>query len=114
MDEIFGREPHTTAYIDDVAIYSPTWEQHLIDVRNTLEWLRENGLTCKSAKCKFARRSLEFLGHKIGRGVISPLEAKVNALMEKTVPRQRRSCSRSDELLQEIYSRLLEDSGPSH
>ena len=90
MDEVFAGQENTTAYIDDVAIYSPTWEQHLIDVHNTLEKLREKKLTCKLAKCKFARRSLEFLGHRIGRGLISPLEAKVKALMEKRRPETKR------------------------
>jgi len=90
MDEVLAGEENATAYIDDIAIYSPTWKQHLVDVRNTLGKLRVKKLMCKLVKCKFARRSLEFLGHRIGCGLISPLEVKVKALLDKKRPETKK------------------------
>ena len=34
-------------YIDDLCIYSPTLEQHLIDIENVLTRLRANQFYCK-------------------------------------------------------------------
>ena len=50
-------------YIQDVLIYSNTWQDHLVHIRKVLEALREAGLTAKSAKCLWRRKHLEFLGH---------------------------------------------------
>jgi hypothetical protein len=44
-------------YLDDILIYSDTREQHIKDVRNVLEKLREHRLWAKLEKCSF------FQGH---------------------------------------------------
>ena len=86
MDEILLTEENSNAYIDDVSILGKDWEQHKDELRGTLQRLRERGQTCKLAKCKFGRRKVDFLGHTIGKGLISPQEAKVAALLAKRRP----------------------------
>ena len=68
MDETLSTENNANTYIDDVAILSDDWDLHKQDLRGTLQRLRDRGLTCRLAKCKFSRRSLDFLGHTIGKG----------------------------------------------
>jgi RNase H-like domain found in reverse transcriptase/Integrase zinc binding domain/Reverse transcriptase (RNA-dependent DNA polymerase)/Integrase core domain/Chromo (CHRromatin Organisation MOdifier) domain/gag-polyprotein putative aspartyl protease len=53
------------AYIDDVAGYSPSFEQHLIDLRAILERFRRDGWVCRLAKCQFFVPSMLFAGHQI-------------------------------------------------
>ncbi len=40
-------------YIDDVVVYSKTWEEHLCHVRTVLEKLQEANLTLKCQNCQF-------------------------------------------------------------
>ena len=50
---IRGMEDHAAAYVDDLTVFSATWEDHLLHLRDMLERLRKAGLTIKPKKCKF-------------------------------------------------------------
>ena len=43
-------------YIDDVVIYSPTFEQHLVDLEKVFQALSDAQLTLKASKCCFCRK----------------------------------------------------------
>ena len=68
---------HSSIYIDDVLIYSSSWDEHLVHIRGVLEALREAGLTAKPSKCVWGARSLEYLGHEIGDGLVSVPDARI-------------------------------------
>ena len=53
-------------YLDDILIYSNTYEEHLQHIRRVLEVLREKKLYAKGSKCEFARNSVTFLGFTVG------------------------------------------------
>ena len=59
-------------YIDDVVIYSPTFEQHLVDLKNVFEALKTANLTLKASKCQFCRPEMRYLGHIITQQGIKP------------------------------------------
>ena len=59
-------------YIDDVVIYSPTFEQHLVDLENVFQALKDANLTLKTSKCHFCRREMRYLGHIITQNGIKP------------------------------------------
>jgi transposase InsO family protein len=59
-------------YIDDVVIYSSTFEQHLIDLKKVFQALRSANLTLKASKCHFCRREMRYLGHIITQQGIKP------------------------------------------
>ena len=69
-----------SAYIDDVVIYSDTWEQHLGHVRSLMLRLREAKLTVNLAKSEFGCAHIVFLGQLVGQGQIRPVDAKVEAV----------------------------------
>ena len=48
--------------------------------------LEEAGLTVKVAKCQFAQGEVDYLGHRVGKGQLRPLQAKVEAILEWPVP----------------------------
>lgn len=62
-------QPHlrcfVLVFIDDILVYSSTWETHLTYLKAVLDLLRENKLAVKSSKCSFAKTTLEYLGHII-------------------------------------------------
>ena len=47
--------------IDDICIYSETFEKHLKDIQDILERLRNAGLTIEPNKIKIARPSIRFI-----------------------------------------------------
>ena len=82
MDSLFQDKTEQSAFIDDLAVHSQSWTQHLNDVRTALKLLKDRGLTAKIAKCKFAWRSVEFLGHVVGGGMLGVQEAKIKAILD--------------------------------
>ncbi|CAF4673584.1 unnamed protein product, partial [Rotaria socialis] len=59
-------------YIDDVVIFSPTFEQHIIDLEKVFQALQSANLTLKASKCQFCRREMRYLGHIITQNGIKP------------------------------------------
>ena len=54
MDKLVGdMEGFAASYLDDIVIYSATWDEHLTHIQRVLERLRERGPTAKPSKCKF-------------------------------------------------------------
>ena len=51
------------AYIDDILVFSTTLEDHLNHLHLVLECIEEVNLKLKPAKCHFARKEVEYLGH---------------------------------------------------
>ena len=74
------------AFIDDSAVFSDTWEQHLIHLAAVLQAFLDVGMTLKLAKCKFARDSVRFLGHVVGSGLCQPIFDRVQAIREMPEP----------------------------
>ncbi len=64
MDSVLqGLESSSTVYIDDIAIFSETWEEHVKHIREVLQRLRKSNLTAKTTKCQFGVRECTYLGH---------------------------------------------------
>ena len=56
-------------YIDDILIYSKSWEEHMEHLQKVLTRLSEAKLMIKLKKCKFGEQNIEFLGHIVGRWI---------------------------------------------
>ena len=77
-------------YIDDIAVFSSSWEAHCVDLARVLSRLRQAGLTANVAKCQWGQTACEFLGHIVGKGKVSPAALKVRAVQEFVFPRTKR------------------------
>ena len=87
MSKILAGLEHICAvYIDDIVIFSDSWEDHLFHIATVLKRLRSAGLTVKLTKCFFACPELEYLGHMVGIGKVSPGVLKVKALLDSPRP----------------------------
>uniref|UniRef100_A0A3B3T249 Gypsy retrotransposon integrase-like protein 1 n=1 Tax=Paramormyrops kingsleyae TaxID=1676925 RepID=A0A3B3T249_9TELE len=73
-------------YLDDIVVASPTFEQHLQDLKDVFLRLRSAGLTIKLAKCQFCRKEFNFLGYRVCRDGILPDQGKVNAVLHFETP----------------------------
>src|SRR4051812_42356093 len=69
MHEVLGNLIYIKAsvYLDDIIIYSKTFEQHLKDIDEVFGKLRNAKLMSKESKCEFCAPEIKFLGHVIGK-----------------------------------------------
>ena len=75
-----------SAYVDDILIYSGSWNEHILHLEQVLERLAKAGLTAKLTKCEWAKSRLEYLGHQIGEGRIAIPEDRVTAIANYVKP----------------------------
>ncbi len=68
-------------YIDDVLIYSDSYEDHVQHVRVVLQRLIANQLYAKTEKCEFHQSTVSFLGYVISSGGVAMDERKVRAVV---------------------------------
>jgi len=73
-------------YIDDIIIYSESWEQHLSDLKEVLMALDAVNMFCKLRKCNFGMKELPFLGHVISKEGVKPDPKKIEAVMGIEAP----------------------------
>ncbi|GFT20307.1 hypothetical protein TNCV_1009121 [Trichonephila clavipes] len=81
------------AYIDDIAIFSKNWEEHLLHLDTILTKLSELNFTVNLKKCAFGKAQIKYLGHIIGSGKHEPDPEKTavinNLLLEEPISSQR-------------------------
>ena len=70
-------------YLDDILVYSKTFEEHLSHLRQVFDRLRHTNLKLKPSKCKFACSQVKYLGHVVSPEGIAPDDDKIAAV--KTV-----------------------------
>ena len=87
MDRVIrGMEDFAGVYLDDIVIFSGTWEEHLEHVKKMLLKLREHRLTAKPVKCQFGMKECSYLGHIVGSGQVKPDPRKLQAVKEFPIP----------------------------
>ena len=72
------------SYIDDIIIFSKSWEQHLDHLKEVLQTSRINS---KDEKMYIGS---PFLGHVVGRSRVHPERAKIAAVQEFARPRTKK------------------------
>ena len=73
-------------YLDDILVFSKTWEEHIVHVKKILDVLRKEKLYVKMSKCEFTKTSLVYLGHIIGGGHLRVDLAKVAIILNLPRP----------------------------
>ena len=87
MDRLIqGLEGFTAAYLDDLVIYSSTWEEHLQHLHQVFQRLQKAGLTAKPKKCQFAMQQCRYLGHIVGNGTVQPEQGKLVTVQMFSIP----------------------------
>ena len=67
-------------YLDDILIFSKTYEEHLYHFCSVFEKFKEAGLKIKLSKCQFFKTHLHYLGHRILADGLEPLPEKLEAI----------------------------------
>ena len=83
-----------SAYLDDIIVYSDTFEEYQKHVRQVLEKLSKNGLYLEPRKCEFFKKEIKYLGLINGRDGIEMDPNKVCTVDDLEVSRKFRDmCS---------------------
>lgn len=99
-------------FFDDILIYSPTWSDHLRQVRRVLETLRQHCLVLKKSKCMFGESSVSYLGHVIADRGVAMDHQKIDAMKDWPQPRTVRAVrgflgkSRARRVLSQVHTKL--------
>ncbi|KAI2654741.1 Retrovirus-related Pol polyprotein from transposon opus [Labeo rohita] len=73
-------------YLDDLVVFSDSWDLHLKRLGAVLKRLSDAKLTVNLAKCNFAQATITYLGKVVGNGEVRPVSAKVQAICDYPVP----------------------------
>lgn len=77
-------------YIDDILIFSKSFEEHLRHIGLLFKTIKKEGFKLKLKKCKFARNSIKFLGHIIENGKVHPIKDNLIAIKEFERPKTKK------------------------
>jgi hypothetical protein len=96
VSKILGqtRWQYSLAYLDDVIIYSPTFDQHLVHLNDILNRLNQANFRLNIDKCHIAQTSISYLGHQIEHSNIRPNADNVRALLETPQPKTAKEAFR--------------------
>jgi transposase InsO family protein len=78
-------------YIDDVLVFSKTFEEHVKHVVQVLEAIKKKGFKLKFTKCSFAKHSVNYLGHIIEKNTVRPLQDNLISIRNFPIPTCRKN-----------------------
>ena len=84
----------TAPFVDDMAVVSDNWPEHLCHLDKFLRRIEESGLTLNLNKCDFGRSQVRFVGHVCGSGKIGPDPIKLSTLQDIRAPVTKRDVRR--------------------
>ena len=74
-------------YLDDIMVIGRSFEDHLDNLREVLERLRQAGLKLKPKKCHLVQSEVTYLGYVVSESGISVDASKVKAVRDFPVPK---------------------------
>jgi hypothetical protein len=84
-----GMSSFCACYVDDIVIFSKTFEEHLRHIDLIFNKLTATGFTINTLKCKFCQPQKIFLGHVIGPEAVSADPQRIAAILSYPVPRKK-------------------------
>src|SRR5438552_19124697 len=88
MDRILYdiKNKYVLVYLDDINIYSTTFEEYMKYFQEILERFQQANLKLNLEKCQFCKKELAFLGHIVNAKRIQPDPGKVDKVKNFSIP----------------------------
>ena len=68
-------------YIEDIGIFSKSWDDHLIILDKVCKQLEDKGFSVNPLKCEFGVKESGLLGHWLTPKVIKPLRKNIQGII---------------------------------
>lgn len=78
-------------YIDDILIFSKTFEAHVDHIDRLMAAIRAEGFKLKYSKCNIAHNSVKYLGHVIQMNKVTPMHDNLQAIREFPRPKNKKN-----------------------
>jgi Reverse transcriptase (RNA-dependent DNA polymerase) len=86
-----GTSGYCVNYVDDVAVYSETWADHLQHLETVFSGLEAGNIKMGLAKCSFGNASIDFLGFKLTGKKFEIIEVKQQGLIALQPPKDKKA-----------------------
>jgi len=89
LDKLIGpeMEPFAFAYLDDIVVATPSFEDHLVWLSKVLDKISAAGLTINPEKCEFCRSQVKYLGFIVQRDGLVTDPDKTRPVVDYPTPR---------------------------
>jgi hypothetical protein len=89
MNEVFGPflDEFVLVYLDDILVFSGTWDGHVRHVKQVLDTLQREKLYVKMSNCEFGKTALVYLGHIVGGGQLKIDPSKIEVIVKWLEPK---------------------------
>lgn len=77
-------------YLDDIIVFSKTFEEHLERLQVVFNRLREHGLKLKPSKCHLMKKEVQYLGHVVSAEGIRTDPEKISTVADWKRPTNRK------------------------
>ena len=81
-------------YLDDIIVFSDSWESHLARLELVLSKLEDAGLKLKPSKCCLFQKQIKYLGHIISEEGLATDPSKIEKVIAWPVPTERHQLHR--------------------
>ena len=73
-------------YVDDILVYTNTWDCHVATLRELLRRLAKAKFTFRPSKTVIGAETTSFVGHRVGCGTSAPLEENLRKVRNASRP----------------------------